>query len=359
MNVFQKAGASIKYAFRYLRLVILKISKFISYDIWNLDYNDLTRWKARLVRDIKTMVTMLRTFSAQKIGFQATALSYQSTMSIVPLLAIGLFLTDNLGISDKLEGFLIANINDQNLIDILMNAANNILDTAHSGLFGLLSMLTFVWIVIWMMICVRRVFNNVWQVGKETNFLKMIGVVIGIILISPFVILLFFSGSIAYSHVLEILVPATDAISDSIRSFLSWVIFGASAIMVISLMYKYIPGCKVKYRHAFKAAVIAGILFTALQALYLETQVMVAKTNAIYGVVAALPLFMIWLNLGWTIILYGAELSYAMQSVESSHVTTAQLDSFVEESKREDRKYTDVSEMIVGAGKQPDKKKSR
>ena len=86
---------------------------------------------------------------------------------------------------------------------------------------------------------------------------------------------------------------------------------------------------------------------------------MVAKTNAIYGVVAALPLFMIWLNLGWTIILYGAELSYAMQSVESSHVTTAQLDSFVEESKREDRKYTDVSEMIVGAGKQPDKKKSR
>ena len=83
---------------------------------------------------------------------------------------------------------------------------------------------------------------------------------------------------------------------------------------------------------------------------------MVAKTNAIYGVVAALPLFMIWLNLGWTIILYGAELSYAMQETESSHVTTEQLDSFLEESRREGKKYTDVSEMIVGAGKQPGKK---
>ena len=121
-------------------------------------------------------------------------------------------------------------------------------------------------------------------------------------------------------------------------------------------MYKYIPGCKVKYRHAFNADVIAGILFTALQALYLETQVMVAKTNAIYGVVAALPLFMIWLNLGWTIILYGAELSYAMQDVESSNVTTEQLDSFLEESRRKGKRYTDVSEMIVGAGKQPGKK---
>ena len=313
MNVFRKIAASIKYGVRYLRLVILKISKFISYDIWNIDYRDLTRWKGMFVRDIKTIVTMFKTFAAQKIGFQATALSYQSTMSIVPLLAIGLYLTDNLGISDKLEAFLIANINDQHLIDILMNAADNILDTAHSGLFGFISMLTFAWIVIWMMICVRRVFNNVWKVGKESNFLKMLGIVLGVIILSPFIILLFFSGSIVYSHVLDLVVPSHVAFSDSIRSVLSWVIFGLVAIMMISIMYKYIPGCKVKYRFAFKAAVVAGILFTALQALYLETQLMVAKLSAIYGVVAALPLFMIWMNLGWSIILYGAELSYAMQ----------------------------------------------
>ncbi|MBO7544121.1 MAG: YihY/virulence factor BrkB family protein [Bacteroidales bacterium] len=317
MNVFKKIAASIKYGFRYLRLVVLKVSKFISYDIWNLDASDLTRWKARLVRDIKTCVTMFKTFAAQKIGFQATALSYQSTMSIVPLLAIGLYLTDNLGISDKLEAFLIANINDQDLIDILMNAANTILDTAHSGLFGFLSMLTFVWIVIWMMICVRRVFNNVWNVEKESNFFKMIGVVFGVIILSPFIILLFFSGSIVYSHVLDLLVPDHVAFSDSIRSVLSWVIFGLVAILMLAIMFKYIPGCKVRFRNAFKSAVIAGILFTALQALYLETQLMVAKMSAVYGVVAALPLFMIWLNLGWSIILYGAELSYAMQVSET------------------------------------------
>ena len=355
MKFFERIKKGIAVRIRWVRIMTSRVVRFITIDMWRMNADDLEHRKARLLKDAKVAVLTFNTFSNQKIGFQATALSYQSTMSIVPLLAIGLYLTDNLGISDKLEAFLIANIKDQNLIDILMNAADNILDTAHSGLFGFLSMLTFVWIVIWMMICVRRVFNNVWKVGKETNFLKMLGFVIGIIILSPFVILLFFSGSIVYSHVLDLLVPSSVAFSDDIKSFLSWVIFGASAVMVISALYKYVPGCKVKYRHAFKAAVIAGIIFTALQALYLETQVMVAKTNAIYGVVAALPLFMIWLNLGWTIILYGAELSYAMQDVESSHVTTEQLDSFLEESRRKRKKYTDVSEMIVGAGKQPGK----
>jgi membrane protein len=80
-------------------------------------------------------------------------------------------------------------------------------------------------------------------------------------------------------------------------------------------MYKYIPAAKVRTHCAFKAALIAGIGFTAVQYLYLETQVMVAKQNAIYGVLAAIPLFMIWLNIGWSIILYGAELSYSFQHV--------------------------------------------
>ena len=69
------------------------------------------------------------------------------------------------------------------------------------------------------------------------------------------------------------------------------------------------------YRHALKAAIVSGILFTGVQYLYLETQVMVAKQSAVYGVLAAIPLFMIWLNIGWSIVLYGAELSYAFQNV--------------------------------------------
>ena len=72
-----------------------------------------------------------------------------------------------------------------------------------------------------------------------------------------------------------------------------------------------------------RLAILMGIGFTAVQYLYLETQVMVAKQSAIYGFLAALPLFMIWLNLGWTIVLYGAELSYSFQNV--NHLNPSEL----------------------------------
>ena len=53
-----------------------------------------------------------------------------------------------------------------------------------------------------------------------------------------------------------------------------------------------------------------------MQYLYLETQVFVTRLNGIFGVFAAIPLFMIWINIGWFIILFGAELSYAFQHVD-------------------------------------------
>ena len=121
---------------------------------------------------------------------------------------------------------------------------------------------------------------------------------------------------------------------DSLKSLLSWLMFAGASILLLTAMYKFIPGTKVRYKHALKAAIISGIVFTGVQYLYLETQVMVAKQSAVYGVVAAVPLFMIWLNMGWTIILYGAELSYSFQNVESHKVTIETLNQLNEEAVR-------------------------
>ena len=306
---------SIKVRLRWISIIITQVVRFITHDIWYLDADDFSRFKRRAITDMKTILLMLRTFSDQKIGFQVTALSYQSMMSIVPFLAIAFYLTGGLGLSARLAEFLFANIDNAALVDNLLNAADHILLTAESGLFGLVSMLSFLWIVIWMMMSVRRVFNNVWKVPREKNFWKMIGVVIAILLLSPFVIVLFFSGSVVYSHILDLIVPKELSFSESLKTFLSWLSFAAIAIFILAAMYKFIPGTKVRYRFALKAAIVSGIFFTGVQYLYLETQVLVAKQSAVYGVLAAIPLFMIWLNLGWTIVLYGAELSYAFQNV--------------------------------------------
>ena len=323
MKFFERTIHRTKVRIRWARILAGRVARFVTHDMWYLNVDDLSRWKARAVKDIKVVFLMLKVFSDQKIGFQVTALAYQSMMSLVPFIAIGLYLTNGVGIADQFHAFLNTNISNQKLIEDLIAASDKIIATAESGLFGFISMASFLWILIWLMITVRRVFNNVWKVDESRRFFHVLGVGLGVLILSPFVIVLFFSGSVVYSTVLDYIVPTALPFSEHLKSFLSWVLFAGASVLILTVMYKYIPAARVRTRPAFKAALIAGIGFTAVQYLYLETQVMVAKQSAIYGFLAALPLFMIWLNLGWTIVLYGAELSYSFQNV--NHLNPSEL----------------------------------
>ena len=332
--MFKKLGHKIEVIARWISIWVTRIIRFLTHDLWLLNEKDFSRWKGRLVRDAKTVVLMINTFMDQKIAYQITALAYKSMLAVVPAIAIGIYLTDGLGLKEKFTEVVLSNLRDEQMSTMVLNAADNIVQTAQSGLFGFISMASFVWIVLSLMITVRQVFNNVWKVDKENNFLKMIGIIIGITILAPFVVLILFSGSVIYSHVLDLLFPTKDFLFEHLKSLLSWATFAAAIIFVLSIMYKFIPGTWVRYRFAIKAALIAGLVFTGVQYLYLETQMMVAKQSAVYGVLAAIPLFMIWLNLAWTIILYGAELSYAFQNVERHQLSIEALNQLNDEAVR-------------------------
>ena len=332
--MFRMLAHKIAVIIRWITIWVTRIIRFLTHDVWFLKESDFSRWKARGVRDLKTMVLMVNTFSDQKIGYQITALAYKSMLSVVPAIAIGFYLTDGLGLREKFAQILQVNLGEQDITQALLGAADNIVKTAESGLFGFISMASFVWIVLSLMITVRQVFNNVWKVDRENSFFKMIGVIIGITILAPFVVIIFFSGSVVYSHVLDLIFPSKLLFFQSLKSLMSWVLFAGISVLVMSVMYKYIPGTRVVYRHALKAALISGIVFTGVQYLYLETQMMVAKQSAVYGVLAAIPLFMIWLNLGWTIILYGAELSFAFQNVDRHQMSIETIDQLNNEAVR-------------------------
>ena len=300
-----------------------RLKNFFRNDIWTMELEELSKAKARFIKYVKVMLITIKTFANEKIGFQAVALSFFSTMSVVPFIAIMFAITGGLGLSDKLKELLYAYFNNsQQTIDTVLGFADNIINTAQSSPVGLVSAILFAWLVIWMMMCVESVFNNVWKVNKSRNFLKRMSFYMVILVLSPFVILLFFSGSIIYSNILDVLVPNQIAFSDNIKTFLGWLIFAVVSVFTFSAMYKFIPNHIVNYRNALKAALFSGPVFTAMQYLFLETQIFVSRLNTIYGAVAAIPLFMFWLNFGWFIILIGAEFSYAFQNVDNYNLDT-------------------------------------
>ena len=297
-----------------------RLKRFIKDDIWELELEELSKARARFIKYLKVMMITIKTFSSEKIGIQAVALSFFSTMSVIPFVAIVFAITGGFVLADKLKEFLYDYFNNsQQIIDTVLGFAQNIIDTAQSSAVGLVSALLFFWIVIWMMMNVEKVFNNVWKVQKSRNLFRRLSVIIAMLLVSPFIVMVFFGGSFVYSHALGYLGLNIESFN-TFKTILSWSLFGALATFTFSAMYKFIPNAPVDYPNALRAAAYSGIAFTVMQYLYLETQVFVTRLNGIYGAFAAVPLFMIWINIGWFIILIGAELSYAFQHVDSYNI---------------------------------------
>ena len=297
-----------------------RLKEFFRNDIWTLELEELSKARARFVKYMKVMMITIKTFSSEKIGFQAVALSFFSTMSVVPFVAVVFAVTGGLGLADKLTQLLYEYFNNsQQIIDTILGFAQNIINTAQSSAMGLVSALLFVWIIIWMMMNVERVFNNVWMVQKSRNLFKRLSMIIAMLIVSPFVVMVFFGGSFVYSHALSYLGLDVESFS-TYKTIITWTLFGAVAVFTFSAMYKFIPNSYVEYSNALRAAAFSGIAFTIMQYLYLETQVFVTRLNGIYGAFAAVPLFMVWINIGWFIILIGAELSYAFQHVDEYNI---------------------------------------
>jgi membrane protein len=85
--------------------------------------------------------------------------------------------------------------------------------------------------------------------------------------------------------------------------------------LVFVLIYLVIPNTRVKFLPAIIGGLVAGAVFQLVQGGYINAQVFLSKYNAIYGSFAALPLLLIWMQLSWIIVLFGAQLAYAQQYV--------------------------------------------
>lgn len=279
--------------------------RFISEDLWEVELEELGRIRRNIVQSLRIAVLTSRTFGNQKIGFQSVALSFFCTMAVVPFISVALALTKGLGLSDKIEAMLHSYLpSDPQIVSYLMTYADNILLKASSSFLGFVSAAFFVWLVIWMMLCVEKVFNNVWMVDENRSFATRFWRDVAIVMISPFLMLLLYGSAILMTGVLQL-------------SWVKWIIIYVLSTLTFSAMYKFIPNTDVRYRHALKAAFFSGFAFTVIQAVYVGSQIFITRLSGIYGAIAAIPFFMFWLNFSWYVILVGAELSYAFQNVKN------------------------------------------
>lgn len=291
-------------------------------ELWTLDTTDSKKSWKNIVRFVKLVRITFRTFAENRMGFQCVSLSYFVTLAIVPLLAVIFTVSGGLGVSDKLFEILSKTIpGNPEIIALVMDKAGNIIDTAKSGVVGFIGALTFLWAILWLMFQIERIFNNVWGIRKiPRKMYKRFSFYLLTLILLPFIVILFGFGIVYYSN-LPSLIGVDLGDVRVIVELLGWLIIYIISVLTFSAMYKWIPVPKIKYINAFKSALVSGLFFVLFQYLYLETQVFVSRLNDVYGVLAAVPLFLVWLNFSWQIIIYGAELTYSYENVDNYHIS--------------------------------------
>lgn len=298
-----------------------KITVLFTDRIWSLDISGCSKAYASLVHLLKLVHITVNTFTQNKMGYQCIALSYFVMMALVPFVALLFALTGGLGLSDRISEvlYMIFPANPE-FVSTMMEKANGLLDTAKGGGPGLISFLIFLWAIVWMMFQVETVFNNVWGIRKIPRKLyKRFGFYIIVLALSPLLVFVFSAGIAFYTNITNLFGLDLSNIR-SITKMLGYLGFYTVSTLTFSAMFTYIPATKVKYRYGLQAAALTALVFVVFQYLYLETQMFIGKLSRAYGVIAAIPLFLIWLNYSWQIIIYGAELTYGFQNVDKYKV---------------------------------------
>jgi len=323
-----------------------EIRKVFGNELWEINTETLSNARRRLVRFIKLIRITVDEFAENKMGYQCVALSYFGVFAVIPLAAFIFSVSGGFGLTDKIEGMVKALIPaDPNFLDVIISKAEGIAQTAQSSLVGVISLLILVWSVIWLMYHIERVFNNVWKIRKiPRKIYKRFSFYIGALILSPFLVIAFGAGFVIYTNMTSLIgIHINIKELSFLMTILGWVIMYAFVVLTFSVMYKYIPAVKVKYRNAFWAALVSGFVFIIFQYLYLETQTFVSRLNGVYGTLAAVPLFMMWMNYSWQIVLYGAQLCYGLQNVDSYNIPEGKLQDF---KPMRDRLKREIKEEI-------------
>ena len=166
---------------------------------------------------------------------------------------------------------------------------------------------------------IEMALNDIWEIKKQRSWGRKFSDYLSIMLISPILVLMSGSATVfittqvtQIAQKVELMGVVSPLISFSLK-FTPYVLIWA----LFTILYIIMPNTKVHFKAGLVGGVVAGTLYQIAQGAYISFQIGFARYNAIYGSFAALPLFLMWVQISWWIVLFGAELSFANQNVDT------------------------------------------
>jgi membrane protein len=350
--------------------LIKQVSGFLTHDVWRIRLRDQSRRRSLSIRVLRIVLLSLRGFEQDKCMLRASALTFYTMLSIVPVVAMLFGVAKGFGFQEALENRMLAMVGVQrtsettalvvspeatfisdmdsesaasppaqeNRLQVvgeessgesiefqreavlrIIEFSNRVLDNTNGGLIAGIGIALLFWTVIKLLGNIERSFNDIWGIKKHRALTRRFSDYLSFMLVCPVLFLMSSSVTVVVASSIEALVerlsflgPLADLLLLLIR-LLPFVVIWA----LFMFMYLFMPNGRVRFLSGLLGGVVAGTLFVLMQVLYVKFQVGVSRQSAIYGSFAALPLFLLWLQTSWLVVLFGAEISFAHQNVDT------------------------------------------
>ncbi|MDF1571628.1 MAG: YihY/virulence factor BrkB family protein [Bacteroidales bacterium] len=289
--------------------MIRKLRDIFQNEIIRVDLKSKSSRRRFVIRQIRIYVYAFRGFFEDRAALRASSLTYFTMLSIVPIFAMAFGIAKGFGFEDRMNEFIDNSFQEQDqMITWIKTMVASLLDNTKGGLVAGIGFIILFWSVIQVLNNIELSFNDIWQVKKARSPIRKFSDYLAMMIITPFAIAL--SGSIT----VKINQAANNF--EFIQPMLKVVPY-ASIWLLFTVIYIVMPNTKVKFKYALVAGIVAGTLSMLVQWGYFEFQIGVTRFNTLYGSFAAIPLFLLWLQITWLIVLMGAEISFAYQNIEN------------------------------------------
>jgi membrane protein len=300
--------------------MLSRVHHFLNTDIWRIRLTDYSRPRSLMLRQLRVMTLAVQGYQEDSCRFRASALTFYTLLSIVPVIAMLFGIAKGFGLEGRVQAEIMERFKGQEEIATrLVTFANSLLENAKGGLIAGVGVVLLFWSVMKVIGNIELSFNDIWGVTKPRSLGRKFSDYLSLLLICP--ILLAIAGSLtvvvsSQASLLLAKIPFLNTLGPVLLLPLQLLPY-CTLWVAFTFVLIFIPNTRVKLKAGLIAGILSGTLFQVAQWAYINLQIGVAKYSAVYGSFAALPLFLIWLQTSWLILLFGAEIAFAVQNVHT------------------------------------------
>lgn len=285
---------------------------FFRRDLWR-DTARLSRPRRTLYRTLQVLALVAERFMTSKVLLQASALTYSTVLSIVPLLAFMFALLKGLGVQDRLEPIILARVSagSQEMVSRLVDY----IDRVNVGSLGVLGLAFLVTTIVFVLGNIESAFNDIWGVKTQRTLQRKFSDYLSLTLVTPIFLLVALSVTASLKSSLLVQWLKTLPMTGNLILVLLRLVPYLALWFAMTFLFMFMPNTRVRFKPALIAGILTGTAWQVTQWGYVTFQVGVSKYNAIYGTFAQVPIMLVWIYISWVIVLFGAEFTYAFQNL--------------------------------------------